>query len=62
MSLLLFGYYRDGTIGYRKLFNKKIEYFLFEGFSRFLIKRDMQKKFKRDLFCNKITNPMSSLN
>lgn len=28
LSLLLFGYYRDGTIGYQKLFNKKISYLI----------------------------------
>jgi len=41
ICLLLFGIYRDGTVGYRKLFNKKIEYFLFPGYSRFLIRRYM---------------------
>ncbi len=57
----MFGIYRDGTVGYRKLFNKKIPHFFFEGYSRFLIKRYMEKKFKRDLLMKKYTDGMNSL-
>ena len=53
LCLLLFGFYRDGTVGYRKLFNKKLPFLISEGYSRYLIKRDLRKRFKRNMALNK---------
>ncbi len=56
ICLLLFGIYRDGTVGYRKLFNKKIPYLFTESYSKYLIKRYMYKRFRKDLILSKLTN------
>ena len=61
MALMFFGMYRDGTVGYRKLFSTKIQYFLFESYSKFLIKRDMKKRFRRNFILKKFTDEMESL-
>jgi hypothetical protein len=61
ICLLLFGIYRDGTVGYRKLSKAKIPHLFAEGYSRFLIKRYMEKMFKRDLLLREKTDGMGSL-
>lgn len=45
----LYGYYRDGTTGFRKLFGREIEYFISPAVSKWLIKRKLKYKFNADL-------------
>jgi len=61
LCLLLFGFYRDGTVGYRKVFNKKLSFFISEEYSRFLIKRDLKKRFERNLTLAKETRHLETL-
>jgi hypothetical protein len=54
--MLLFGIYRDGTIGYRKLSNQRIDHFFSEGLSKRLIKSQLKKRFERDLLNCEVTD------
>ena len=58
LGLCLYGYYRDGTIGYKKLFKKPKEYVISEGFSKYLIKRKFRYKFNSDLLHEDILKNM----
>ena len=55
----MYGYHRDGTIGYRKLFGKDIKYVISEGFSKYLIKRKLKYKFNADLENREILQNMT---
>lgn len=55
----LYGYYRDGTKGYNKVFNKEVNYIISEGFSKYLIKRKLKYKFNGDLHYKHILQSMS---
>lgn len=45
----MYGYHRDGTQGYNKIFKKDIDYIISESFSKYLIKRKLKYKFRSDL-------------
>lgn len=61
LCLVLFGFYRDGTVGYRKLFNKKLPFLFTEGYSKFLIKRDLNKRFRRNYTLAEQTKHLKTL-
>lgn len=45
----LYGYHRDGTKGFNKLFGRDIPYLISEETSKYLIKRKLKYKFNADL-------------
>lgn len=55
----LYGYHRDGTYGYKKLFKKDIQYVISQGFSKYLIKRKLKYKFNADLENRQILSKMT---